>query len=406
MQAFLFRLSALAIRLLCPLAVLAVSDAKTMGSYYLFISYFTFVVGISALELAVPFSRKFLRCKSDRQRRLLFTGFLTNQVVVTTSLAIPAGLLVSVWAGVPIALIPLFCLCLATEACVNEVGRFFCNIGQWLMPSLRDLVRAMVFTIAIVASVYLEKEVLTPVTFLTISAGNLAIMVWEWRSWGQAKSEKKLDVLHHLNSTWSRVRRSLAGSLPQFVHMQLLGLQPLLERTLIEKSMGLAAVASFAFLTSVMQSVAGLLLAPMVASVRRDILGARTPSDYLPARSQIFLLLLWISGITALVAIGVYFALPLIKLILEKEISISPLFAFVTCLVSVSAIYSSAISPLLTVGNLAWWTNTLCVIAISPLVVFQWMPYGGEVASLGVQLLAVVAVVQIAGRIIFVLKVH
>jgi hypothetical protein len=128
MSAFLFRLSALAVRFLCPLVALALSSPETMGKYYLFISYFTFVVGVSALELAVPFSRKYLRCRGDKQRRLVFAGFMTNQMVVTTALAIPAGMLVASWAGVPAILIPMFCLSLATEACVNEVGRFFWNI--------------------------------------------------------------------------------------------------------------------------------------------------------------------------------------------------------------------------------------------------------------------------------------
>ena len=166
-----------------------------MGAYYLFISYFTFVVGVSSLELAVPFSRKFLRCKSGRKQRLLFSGFLTNLIAVTAALAIPTGVLVAGWAGVPMALIPLFCLSLATEACVNEVGRFFWNIGEWKMPSLRDLIRAVIFTTAIVVSVYIENEVLTSMTFLILSAGNLAIMGYEWRSWGGARTARDIQVL-------------------------------------------------------------------------------------------------------------------------------------------------------------------------------------------------------------------
>ena len=184
MQHFVLRFLALAIRFLCPLVALALSDAETMGAYYLFISYFTFVVGITSLELAVPFSRKYLRCKSDKQRRLLFSGFMVNQAIVSTLLSIPAGALAVSWAGVPAPLILLFCLALATEACVNEVGRFFWNIGEWKMPSLRDLIRAIIFATGILLSVYIENEILTPLTFFVLSAGNLAINLNEWRSRG------------------------------------------------------------------------------------------------------------------------------------------------------------------------------------------------------------------------------
>lgn len=405
MLAFFFRLSALAIRFLCPLTALALSNAETMGKYYLFISYFTFVVGVSALELAVPFSRKFLRCKSDSQRRLVFTGFLANQIVVTMALAVPAGILVAGWAGVPTALIPLFCLSLATEACVNEVGRFFWNIGEWKMPSLRDLIRAVIFTAAIVGSVFMERDVLTAVTFVTIAVGNLCIVAWELRSWGHIRCGREGGhPFHLLKAAWLRVRRSLTGSLPQFVHMQLLGLQPLLERTLVEKSQGLIAVAAFSFLTSVMQSAAGLLLVPMVATVRQGILGARMPSDFQAVRSQALLLLARILAVSGLFAVGIYFFLPIAVNVLEKKISVSISLVVVAYLVSVSAIFSSAISPLLTVREVGWRVNAVCVIAIFPLILLQLVFLDSDFSMLGFLVMALVAVVQIGGRVFFVLR--
>jgi hypothetical protein len=404
MPALLFRLSALAIRFLCPLVALALSDADTMGKYYLFISYFTFVVGVSALELAVPFSRKFLRCRGDRQRRLVFAGFMTNQIVVTAALAVPAGMLVASWAGVPAVLIPLFCLSLATEACVNEVGRFFWNIGEWRMPSLRDLVRACIFTTAIIGSVYLDNDVLTPVTFATITAGNLCIMAWEWKAWGTGSLRAELKPARLLKTVSIRVRRSLTASLPQFAHMQILGLQPLLERTLLEKSMGLAAVAAFSLFTSIMQSASGLLLVPKIAAVRKSILDIKTAADFLSTRRMTIALFAKISVISAVFATGSYMAFPVLGSILEKDLHISPLLASIACIASVSAIFSAAISPLLTNRGTAWKTNLLCVLALCPLIAYLTIPATTDITISSAITIAVVSATQIFVRLLFILR--
>lgn len=402
MVAYFFRLSALAIRFLCPLAALALSNTETMGRYYLFISYFTFVVGVSALELAIPFSRMFLRGRSDRQRQLIFSGFMANQIVITAALAIPAGVLIASWAGVPTALIPLFCLSLATEASVNEVGRFFWNIGQWRMPSLRDLIRALIFTTAIVASVYFEEEILTPLTFLTISTGNLAIMASEWRTWGGGGSAKSLHKIDNLRATWFRVRRSLGGSFPQFVHMQLLGLQPLLERVVIEKSLGLVAVASFSFLTSVMQSVAGLQLVPIIAQTRQRLLSARTVSDRIGANRGALILLMKASMVSGAWALILYFGLPLLVYLVDKQVPTSPLMLFAAFLSSLSAIFCSAIAPLLTEKRHALKANIVTCLIISPLLIVQCMIFDGSAFSSSLLVIGGVAVMHLVSRTVFV----
>jgi hypothetical protein len=404
MHAFIFRVLALAIRFLCPLAALALSDAETMGAYYLFISYFTFVVGISALELAVPFSRKFLRCRSVRRRRILFTGFQTNQVVVTTALAIPAGTLVAGWAGVPLVLIPLFCLALATEACVNEIGRFFWNIGEWKMPSVRDFIRAVIFTTAILTSIYIKTEVLSAVTFLIISAGNLAIMGIESRSWGCARSGGKVHFLHILKSAWLRVRRSLSGSMHQFLQMQLLGLQPLLERTLLEKTVGLATLAAFSFITSVMQSAASLQLVPLVAKTRQLILGARSVSERIEANRQAVFLGIKIASISGGWALAVYMAIPLLDKLLEKMLDASLLLLLVAYVSSVSAIFCSAVAPMFTVKARALQTNILTAIAMGCLLVAQHFTSSGSASELLLVFICGVAVLQVAYRMLLILK--
>jgi hypothetical protein len=401
MRALFFRFSALALRFGCPLAALVLSNAETMGKFYLFISFFTFVVGVSALELAVPFSRKFLRCKSDKQRRLIFSGFLSNQVLVTTVLAFPAGVFVSSWAGVPAVLIPLFCLSLATEACVNEVGRLFWNIGEWRIPSLRDFIRAVIFTVAIVGSVYFENEVLTAMTFLIIATGNLCILCWEWKSWGIVRLPSRYHSTRMIRSAWNRGSRSLKGALPQYVHMQLLGLQPLLERILVESTLGLAAVGSFSFLTSVMQSAAGLLLVPLVARYRQHILRIRLNEDIIATRIQTLGLLFNIFVICSIFACAVYYAFPLLNSTLGKDLKFSFALVFAAYISSISAIFCSAVAPMFTVKGLALRVNVLTTLAMTCFALAQYINGDEKMLLL---LICIIATLQITGRLLYILK--
>lgn len=401
---YFWRLSALGIRFLCPLVVLALSNAETMGAYYLFVSYFTFVVGVSSLELAVPFSRKYLRCKSDRPRRILFSGFLTNLIAVTTVLVIPAGVLFAGWAGVPIDLTPLFCLALATEAWVNESGRFFFNIGEWKIISLREFIRALIFTAAILVSVYIENEVLTSMTFLTMSVGNMAIMVYEWRSWGGVRTASDIKILYLRKSTWLRVRKSLAKSMPQFLQMQLLGLQPLLERTLIEKTAGLAPLAAFSFLTSVVQSAASLQLVPLVAKTRQLILGARSVSERNEANRQAIFLGLKIAAISGGLALAIYVSMPLLDKILARNLTLTPSLLLVAYASSVSAIFCSALAPMFTIKGFALWSNVLTALAMGCLLLGQYFRHEESVSEVLIFILCGVAAFQVTWRVLFILR--
>jgi hypothetical protein len=405
MQAFLFRVATLAIRFLCPLAVLALSSAEKMGEYYLFMSYFTFVVGVSALELAVPFSRKFLRCKSDRHRRLVFSGFLANQIYVTTILAFPAGIMVSAWTNMPISVIPFFCLTLLTETCVNEVGRFFWNIGEWRMPSLRDLFRSIVFTFAILISISTENKILTHTTFIIIASGNLCILLLEFKTWGNSCMISSFLNARKVRNALLRVRGSLNSSLPQFAHMQVLGLQPLLERILIEKSFGLVSVGAYSFLISVLQSAAGLILVPMVANLKKHLLGARTLADNLKAHKEAFILLLQIIFALGMLAILTYIGLPLLNVITGKEINVSFSLLFVAYITSVSAIFCSAVAPLLSKKGHAWFTNVLSLAVLAPLMgIYLFFPLN-NIGNIAITVIGLVALLQLIVRVLFIINV-
>ncbi len=284
---------------------------------------------------------------------------------------------------------------------MNEVGRFFWNIGEWQMPSVRDFIRATISTGAIVGSVYFENEVLTTFTFLTIAVGNICILSWEWKSWGRRRLAGGLHFARLVKSAWLRVQRSLSGSLHQFAHMQLLGLQPLLERTLVEKSLGLTAVAAFSFLTSITQTSAGLLLVPKVARTRQELLRARSLSEQLSANRSALRLLLNISAISGSLAVIVYAAQSIFELLLGKNIPLTLFMVLIAFLSSVSAIFCSAISPLLTARGYAWQANFLTVLALIPLFVAQWV----YVNNLGIIIIGLVALLLVTGRVIFIYKI-
>lgn len=403
MQHFVLRFLALTIRFVCPLAALTLSDAETMGAYYLFISYFSFVVGISSLELAVPYSKKYLRCKSDLQRKILFSGFLVNLTIVSTALAIPTGVISVGWAAVPSALIPMFCLAIATEACVNEVGRFFWNIGEWKMPSLRDLIRSVIFTTAILVSVYIENKIITITMFLILTSGNLLIIIYEWKYWGRAHLSQNLRSINILHSSWLRVCRSMRGSMHQFLQMQILGLQPLLERSLIEKTLGLSTLASLSFLTSAMQSAASLQIVPLVANVRQHILSASSISQRIEANRQVILFTLKITAICAGWGVAVYLSIPFINNLLGKNLTVSPSFLFIAYSSSLSAIFCSAVAPIFTLKFIAPRTNLLTVLMMSFLLSAQY--FVGKGNDLGLLLIiSGIAILQIVCRIIFIIR--
>src|SRR5687768_10276173 len=89
-RAFAYRVASMGLRFACPLFILAVSTPTLMGAYYLFAAYFTFVVFLIALELAIPFSRKYLRHQREARQRKVFTSFVLSQLGLSLVLAVPA----------------------------------------------------------------------------------------------------------------------------------------------------------------------------------------------------------------------------------------------------------------------------------------------------------------------------
>jgi len=273
------------------------------------------------------------------------------------------------------------------------------------MPSLRDLFRSIVFTLAILISISTGDGILTNATFIIITSGNLCILCWEIKKWGNSCMITSFLNTRKVRNALLRVKRSLSSSLPQFAHMQILGLQPLLERVLIEKSLGLVSVGAFSFLISVLQSVAGLILVPMVANVKKHLLGAQTVADNLKAHNQALILLLKIIFILGTLAILTHVGLPLIKFIIRKEMNASPPLLLVAYITSISAIFCSAVAPLLTKKGYAWFTNVSSLAILTPLVGIHLFFPIDNIEDTSMAIIGSVALLQLIARVLFVINI-
>lgn len=408
MKSFAYRLVSMGARFCCPLIILAISTPATMGEYYLFTTYFTFIVFLIALELGVPFSRKYLRSSGPGKRRV-FASFVITQLALSFTLAAPATAVYFIGAsGMPLVVV-LFFFAVVTESCVNEVGRFFWNIGQTKVASRRDLFRSLIFVFAVLAAVVVNDEIVSGVSLGLIICSNALILVYEMRVWGDRGLVA--TTLLYVNRRrarlmYWRVLRSVDDSLPQVVHIQILSLVPLLERSLIGSKIGLEAVAAYSFQYSVIQTGASLFLLPVVAQVRRTILSAKSSTDISSAQKESLGLLLNILAVATVLALIAHFAVPYITEILKKGIASSAIVLAAALLSSSVATFSSAISPLYGHKGRLVRANVITVLCITPLAMsFLYRLDGVCGNALQVMMvIALAATAQMVVRVFYLLR--
>lgn len=371
MESFIYRLASMGLRFSCPLLILAVSTPAMMGKYYLFSAYFTFVVFLIALELAIPYSRRYLRRDQPAWRRRVFSSFVVSQLGLSVALAVPVCVVYFVGSEAAPSLVLLFALVVISETCINEVGRFFWNIGQARIASRRDLVRSVVFVSAVTAAVVIDQEVVSRVSLGIIFVCNVLILVYELHSWGTG-ADILVTLLH---SRWAsarhmvrRIVRAVGESLPQVIHMQVLAVQPLLERALIESRIGVEMVGAYSFQYSVIQAATSLFLLPLIATTRRAILGAGSPSDWVQAHDLSIKLLLKVLLTCTLMATMAHFAIPLMAVVLGKSVSSSILVLIAALLAASAATFSAAVSPLYARRGRLLRANSVAFANLLPMV--------------------------------------
>ena len=407
MRAFNFRLYALVLRFLCPLAVLFLTNPEMMGQYYIFISYFTFAVTISGLELAVPFASKFLRGKTERQRDIILNAFIKNQIALTLFISLPASVIIANMIEIPSTLVPFLFVALASESTVNELNRFYWNIGLVLKPSVRDLMRSFVFAVSVVGSVLLYENILTIFTFLFIIIGNFAILMIEFKTILSRFNNLNGNLLYKIQKLCLRVRQTVSSSIPYFFHMQILGIQPLLERTLIEKSFGFTQVAAFAFTISIVQTSAGLLLLPYISAVKSKIIGVREMNEWKLVKKLSLKLLLKIILVSGTLSGIVFLIIPILNTITNKELPLSAMLVFSAFATTVASVFCSSVSPVITKRGRGIKENIYSFLILLPLFFVNILPTEVELLNTSLHIIATIAILLMAHRIylIIILKI-
>lgn len=376
MSSFLFRLSALALKFGCPLLILHLASQSELGKYYLSTSFLTFVVMVIALEMAIPFSSFYLKARSDRGRRRVFTIFLLSQGAIASLLCMVPTLLCIALADLPGPVMLMLPAVLVVETCSSEVGRFFWNVGESAVASRRDLYRAIAITSAVTVALLAQQAVVSVLSLGLLTLLNMLLLARELVIWGEgARALRRVPLSRAagLGRLVRGVQRSLKISGPQVLHGQLLAMQPLLERYLIQQKLGLDQVGAFSFHYSLVQTGASLVLMPQVAKVRRAIL-----SDTLPAGRNTHLEALRFAVIAALTFTAcmliTYACVPWLSMLLHKHVSTGVMLTLTAGVAGAANTYAAALSPLYASRPRILFANILTALTIVPLAALILWP--------------------------------
>lgn len=371
MRSFIYRLASLLLRFACPLAILALSTQSILGKYYLFTAFVTLTVVLVSLEIAVPFSSTYLRAGHADLKRKVFTSLLLTQAGLGLALSLPVVLVYGLTVQLPPHMIALLLVVVVSEACVNESGRLFWNVGLSRVASRRDLVRATGFTAAIIAGVVLDGEIVTETTLFVMLGSNALIIGLELRHWGELRAlcKSSESTLHNLfRKSMKRALRSIRRSSPYLIHLQLLALQPLLERLLIERASSLEIVGAYSFQYSLISSGVALILLPVIADVRRATLAVRSEQGLGEACQRARRFLFQTLAVGLLCAVAAYVALPILGALLQKQILASAWTMGVAWLSASSATIASAVAPLYAPQRRIFLANFSTAFAMIPLL--------------------------------------
>ncbi len=411
MRSFVFRILSLGTRFLAPILVLRLSSSEMLGKYYLFVTFCTSAVFFISFEMASPFSRRYLAMPSPLGRRKVFQSLVTTQMVVASAIGLPA-LSFFGFAGLhsgSLLFLPLVYLYLILEAGVNEVGRFYWNIGEVAHASLRDLLRSIFFAVGVILSVYLTGNAIGSLSLTIIIFANAGILVFELSRHGSLKP-RIVPFGRTFRRFWRlmsvRVNLSVRESGIQLLHLQILTAVPLLERMLLEIGLGLAVVGAYSFQFSLISAGVSLLLLPSIAVVRRMILSPQRDLEDNAVHRSAAILFAKVSAVCLLVAAGTYVAIPILRMLLHKNIETTPLMTLLACASAIASIFAGAISPLFAGRERVFRGNFWTVIGILPLpcgYMFMKMGFVGG-ASFTFSVAAFAAVLQMAPRLLFLMK--
>lgn len=400
-RSFVYRLLSLGMRFGCPLLILYVSNPALLGEYYLFSSAYTLLVFLVSLEIGVVFSGRYLQSRSSGGQREIFAQLNTTQAWLSLILATPVIVIFALAKSVPADITLLLVLFVISEACVNESGRFFWNIGRSDVASFRDFVRAISFSFSIIFSVIFHNSVVTATSLLMLLGFNLILIAWDMRSWGVIKISIKFHSVTGLRRRFKKIGKLISISKPQIIHLQIISLIPLIERASLEEAVGLAFVGSYAFQYALVQSGASLFLMPKIAELRKLILSA--PGSTSPeARRASVRFLATVIMFNAISALAAYIALPTLLVILNKTLFMTPLMIIVIFLSSCAITFATTVSPQYASIDRILSSNVMTVICFTPMAC-SWIYAGlSQSGSIGVAMwgIGLAATLQIASRLV------
>lgn len=361
---FLFRALALGLRFSCPLLIIAISTQETLGQYYLFTSFFTMAAVFISIEIGTPFSEKYLKCTSPNGKRLIFSSFVFTLLLISCIISIPFVLGYLLLYPKDNYLVIFLAALFVSEACVNEVGRFYWNVGLTKEASLRDFVRALAFTMAILSAIFLKGEVVNLISLLLLTAFNTTISILEFHRLGNFR----ISHVRFEGIRWPRLKTILRKSSIQFIHLQILISQSFFERLLLEKKLGIGAVGMFAFQTTMIQASSTLFLMPIIAKTRRLIFSTLGNKNQQASRSSLFLLAK-ISSICVLIAIMLHQIIPFIGFIQARLVGMNTLTLALSTLGAIATVFSAAVGALFCRPGSSIKANLQSLLAIGTLLV-------------------------------------
>ena len=168
--------------------------------------------------------------------------------------------------------IVIFALANIFESSVNEVGRFYWNIGDVSWPSLRDFMRSLSFALSIFISILVNNEPISVLALLIQMFINISLIFHEIRKNSISISKGQALSFRGLMLYMFRMRNAIRSSISHIFHMQTLNSFPLLERVFLKFTSGYDVVAGYSFLLSAIQTIAGLSTISSVANFRRKVL--------------------------------------------------------------------------------------------------------------------------------------
>lgn len=399
-RSFIYRLLSLGMRFGCPLLILYISNPALLGEYYLFLIAYTFVVFLVSLEIGIVFSGRYLQSRSSANQREIFTQLISTQAWLGLILATPVIIIYAFTKSISADIVSLLVLFVISEACVNESGRFFWNIGRSDVASFRDFARAIAFSSSIIVSVTFHDAVVTATSLIMLLGFNLSLIALEMRRWGVSGISFRFVNTKGLRHRFTEVSKLISIAKPQILHLQMLSLLPLLERASLEKTVGLAFVGSYSFQYAIVQSGASLFLMPKVAEFRRLILSDPCSTSLVARRASVRFLALVIF-FHAMSAIVTYIALPTLLIILNKSLVMTPLMMVVIFLSACAITFASTVSPQYASIDRIVSSNLTTLVCITPIVcawIYAELSQSGSIA-VAMYGIGLTAALQIASRL-------